>query len=126
MPILNDAQLSAWDRDGYIVLPDLVDPSDCDSLKEHVMGLMRDADPQADGELTVFDTNAQNHAQDEYFLTSGDTTRWFLEDGAVVDGELTRPLELRGQQVGSRHARSRPTFRSFLKDTLSSPRWPRI
>ena len=115
MPILNDAQLSAWDRDGYIVLPDLVDPSDCDSLKEHVMGLMRDADPQADGELTVFDTNAQIHAQDEYFLTSGDTIRWFLEDGAVVDGELTRPLELAVNKLGHAMHDLDPHFDRFSR-----------
>ncbi len=115
MPILSDAQLSAWDRDGYIVLPDFVDPSDCDSLKGHVMSLLRDADPRADGGLTVFDTNAQNHAQDEYFLTSGDTIRWFLEDGAVVDGELTRPLEFAVNKLGHAMHDLDPHFDRFSR-----------
>ncbi len=115
MPMLSDAQLSAWDHDGYIVLPDFVDPKDCDALKDHVMGLMRDAGPQADGELTVFDTNAQNHAQDEYFLTSGDTIRWFLEDGAVVDGELTRPLELAVNKLGHAMHDLDPQFDRFSR-----------
>ena len=115
MPILSDAQLSAWDRDGYIVLPNFVDPKNCDALKDHVMGLLRDANPQADGGLTVFDTNAQNHAQDEYFLTSGDTIRWFLEDGAVVDGELTRPLELAVNKLGHAMHDLDPHFDRFSR-----------
>lgn len=98
--VLSASQLEAWDRDGYLVLADFVDSQRCDALKDHVLELLREADPAVDGQLTVFDTNAQQHAQDEYFLTSGDTIRWFLEDGAVTDGELTRPLELAVNKLG--------------------------
>jgi len=98
--MLSPAQLADWDRDGYLVLPGAVDPADCDRLRSHVVAQLADADPAANESLTVFDTTAQGHAQDEYFLTSGDVVRWFLEEGAVTDGRLTRPLELAVNKLG--------------------------
>ncbi|GJM37359.1 MAG: phytanoyl-CoA dioxygenase [Acidimicrobiales bacterium] len=92
--MLTADQLAAWDRDGYLVFENAVDPATCDELREHVIAQLAAADPTVDGGLTVFDTTEQGHAQQDYFLTSGDKVRWFLEDGAVVDGQLTRPLPL--------------------------------
>ena len=99
--MLTELQMADWDRDGYLVLPGAVDPAACDELRGHVVAQMAAADPSIDGGLTVFDTTGQGHAQAEHFLTSGDKVRWFLEEGAVVDGELTRPIGLAVNVAGS-------------------------
>ena len=113
--MLTDSQLADWDRDGFVVLPDIIDPASCDALRAHVMAEMADADPTVDGGLTVFDTTEQGHAQQEYFLTSGDVVRWFLEDGAVVDGELTRPLPLAVNKIGHAMHDLDPVFDEFSR-----------
>ncbi len=116
--MLTPAQLSDWERDGYLVLPDAVDPAACDKLRAHVMADVASADPSVDGGLTVFDTTQQDHAQEEYFLTSGDVVRWFLEDGAVVDGELTRPLELAVNKLGHAMHDLDPVFDKFSRTPM--------
>ena len=98
--MLSAEQLSDWDRDGFLVLPGAIDPAACDRLRAHVVAKLAEADPATNAAMTVFDTTEQGHAQDEYFLTSGDVVRWFLEEGAVVDGRLTRPLELAVNKIG--------------------------
>ncbi len=116
--MLTAGQLAAWERDGYIVMLDAVDPAACDTLREHVMADLAAADPSVDGGLTVFDTAEQGHAQDEYFLTSGDKVRWFLEDGAVVDGQLTRPLPLAVNKLAHAMHDLDPKFDEFSRTPL--------
>ena len=116
--MLTTSQLAAWERDGYLVLPGAVDPADCDRLRAHVVGQLAQADPSVNPSLTVFDTTAQGHAQEEYFLTSGDVVRWFLEDGAVVDGELTRPLELAVNKIGHAMHDLDPEFDRFSRTPM--------
>ncbi|MDG2027821.1 MAG: phytanoyl-CoA dioxygenase family protein [Acidimicrobiales bacterium] len=116
--MLTAGQLAAWERDGYIVMLDAVDPAACDTLREHVMADLAAADPSVDGGLTVFDTTEQGHAQDEYFLTSGDKVRWFLEDGAVVDGQLTRPLPLAVNKLAHAMHDLDPKFDEFSRTPL--------
>ncbi len=116
--MLTSAQLVDWERDGFVVLPGAVDPAACDELREHVIAKLAAADPSVDGGLTVFDTTSQDHAQEEYFLTSGDVVRWFLEDGAVVDGELTRPLELAVNKLGHAMHDLDPVFDRFSRTPM--------
>ena len=43
---------------------------------------------------TQFTTSDDNHVGDDYFLTSGDKIRYFLEEGVVgEDRKLNRPKE---------------------------------
>lgn len=116
--VLSPTQLADWHRDGFLVLPDAIDPWACDELRNHVVELLSDADPLTDGGLTVFDASAQSHAQDEYFLTSGDVVRWFLEEGAVVDGVLTRPLELAVNKLGHAMHDLDPVFERFSRTPM--------
>ncbi|MDW3217683.1 MAG: phytanoyl-CoA dioxygenase family protein [Acidimicrobiales bacterium] len=116
--MLTADQLAAWDRDGYLVFEDAVDSATCDELREHVIAQLAAADPTVDGGLTVFDTTEQGHAQQEYFLTSGDKVRWFLEDGAVSDGQLTRPLPLAVNKLAHAMHDLDPVFDRFSRTPL--------
>ena len=49
---------------------------------------------------TKFTTGEDNHVGDDYFLTSGDKIRYFLEEDAVTDGKLNRPKEKAVNKVG--------------------------
>lgn len=113
--MLTETQLADWERDGFLVLPDFVEPASCDELRTHVMAEMAVADPTVDGGLTVFDTADQSHARDEYFLSSGDVVRWFLEEGAVVDGKLNRPLPLAVNKLGHAMHDLDPVFDRFSR-----------
>jgi phytanoyl-CoA hydroxylase len=116
--MLNTMQLADWERDGFVVLPGAVDPAACDELRAHVVAQLAAADPSIDGGLTVFDTTQQGHAQEQYFLTSGDVVRWFLEDGAVVDGELTRPLQFAVNKLGHAMHDLDPVFDRFSRTPM--------
>ena len=69
------------------VFPGAVAPEQLDAFRSAVDGLVDDFDPS--GVRTVFSTDDQSHARSDYFLTSGDKIRYFLEDGALDEsGEL--------------------------------------
>jgi phytanoyl-CoA hydroxylase len=116
--VLDASRLADWERDGYLVLEGAVDPDECDRLRAHVVAGLADADPAANPDLTVFDTGEQGHARDEYFLTSGDVVRWFLEDGAVEHGALTRPLELAVNKLGHAMHDLDPVFDRFSRTPM--------
>ena len=113
--MLSEQQLTDWNRDGFLVLPGFVPARECDSLKAHVHELLSAVDPNTDGAATVFSTTDQAHAQDEWFLASGDTIRWFFEDGAFEGGELTRPLPLAINKLGHAMHDLDPVFGRFSR-----------
>ena len=113
--ILSPPQRAAWNDDGFVVLPGFVDGARCDELKAHVEAMLADVDPRAEQALTVFSTTEQSHAQDEWFLTSGDKVRWFLEEGAMVDGALARPLPLAVNKLGHAMHDLDPVFDRFSR-----------
>ena len=113
--MLDAAQLDRWERDGFLMLDGFVDTERCQNLKSHVESLLAGIDPERDGGLTVFSTTEQSHAQDAWFLGSGDTVRWFFEDGAVLDGRLTRPMPLAVNKIGHAMHDLDPVFDAFSR-----------
>jgi phytanoyl-CoA hydroxylase len=84
------AMLTAWARDGVLVIEDAVPAADCDALVERSRAIVEAWDP-AEG-AAVFSTTAPRHAAESWFRESGDKVRVFLEDGAVdAAGRLIRP-----------------------------------
>src|SRR5438874_13178390 len=90
--ILNKDQVSAYDRDGFIVLKGFVSPESCDRLRGRAVELVRDFDTS--GVVSIFSTHEQTRTSDDYFLQSGDQTRSFFEgDAFTPHGTLTQSKE---------------------------------
>jgi len=79
---LSEAQLAQFRRDGFLILPDFIDPEICLLLRERAIELARQHVPPP-GQATIFTGDGKPlHAGDEYFLTSGESIRCFFEKDA--------------------------------------------
>ncbi|KAH9994972.1 hypothetical protein BJV74DRAFT_344307 [Russula compacta] len=93
-------------RDSYLVIPSFLAQDETDALLARSRLLLDQFDLQ-DHPFTKFTTGDNNHVGDDYFLTSGDKIRYFLEEDAVDDkGNLTREKQSAVNKIG--HGRFLP------------------
>src|SRR5205809_5369559 len=111
---LNPDQISAYDRDGFLVLENFVDNQSCDRLRARAEQLVRDFDPS--GLVSIFSTREQTRTSDDYFLDSGDKIRFFFEENAFnPDGTLKQSKERSINKIGHALHDLDPTFDSFSR-----------
>ena len=107
-------QISRYERDGFLVLPDFVDHPACDRLRVRAAELVRDFDPK--GVVSVFSTHEQTRTSDDYFLESGDKIRFFFEEHAFLpEGSLRQTKEQSINKIGHALHDLDPIFDQFSR-----------
>ncbi len=110
---LSPTQLARWERDGFLVVPDAIDPAWCDRLVERAEALVAGFDPTT---VSVFSTHEQTRTSDEYFLASGDRISYFFEEDAFgPDGSLRHGLAGSINKIGHALHDLDPTFDAFSR-----------
>ncbi|MBS1812993.1 MAG: phytanoyl-CoA dioxygenase family protein [Acidobacteria bacterium] len=112
--MLTPNQLTAYERDGFLVLENFVSPAACDQLKAHVATMIADFDPTE--VKAIFSTRNPGKTHNDYFLTSGDQVRFFFEEDAFnSDGELRQSKELSINKIGHAMHDLDPVFNQFSR-----------
>jgi phytanoyl-CoA hydroxylase len=112
MALLDDSQIEAYDRDGYLVVPDFVSLDACHMLKQRAVDMVNEWEPTA--AQTRFTTNEQARSSNAEFLASASSTWCFFEEEAFDDaGELGQAKELSINKIGHAMHDLDPTFGAF-------------
>jgi phytanoyl-CoA hydroxylase len=113
--MLTSAQRAAWQRDGYIVLPDFKSAAAIAALRARAEQIVDDFDPGTS--RAIFTTRDQQSAADAYFLASDNTVRCFFEEEAFgPDGQLRQPKALSINKIGHAMHDLDPVFSAFTRD----------
>ena len=86
--MLNEQQRADYDRDGFVVLPELVDRAACARLIERAAQIAAEAPT----EKSVFTTKEQERVSDERFLASGPLITCFTEPDGVTLAKIGHAL----------------------------------
>ncbi|KAL2139643.1 hypothetical protein VTI28DRAFT_4891 [Corynascus sepedonium] len=120
---LTPSQVADFHRDGYLIIPDALPPSTVNALLAETNRLLDTLDLSTHP-LTRFRTGGEDgtdHVGDDYFLTSGDKIRFFLEDDAFdAEGRLTRPKHRAVNKIGHYLHVLSPPFAALLLSSSSS------
>jgi len=106
-------------ENGVAVFPNAVSPEALDSLRVRIEQLVDEFDPA--GVSTIFSTDDQSHGRDEYFLSSGDKTRFFYEDGVLSNtGDLLVDKHQALNKIGHAMHDLDPAFSNFCRSAAFS------
>ena len=113
--MLTPEQTAAWERDGYLVLPDFKSAADIAQLRARAEQIVDAFDPSES--RTIFTTRDQEAASDAWFLGSDNTVRCFFEEEAFgPDGQLKQAKALSINKIGHAMHDLDPVFAAFTRD----------
>ncbi|KAK1236454.1 hypothetical protein PQX77_000290 [Marasmius sp. AFHP31] len=116
---LTPEQIKQFNENGYLLIPGFLELGETNALLSRAKQLLEEF-PVENHPLTKFTTGDDNHVGDDYFLTSGDKIRFFLEEDAIgKDGQLNRPKNRAVNKIGHGLHELDPLFR---KVTLENER----
>ena len=96
---LSAAQLAAYDRDGFLVIPGFWDGETVTKLRARIGEIIDGLD--LNSARSVFSTKEQTRKADEYFLESGREIRFFWEEKAFSpEGEFVQSARESINKVG--------------------------
>ncbi|PCH43722.1 PhyH-domain-containing protein [Wolfiporia cocos MD-104 SS10] len=103
----------------YLRLPAFLNAADTEALLTRSKQLLANFSIEDHPRKTKFTTGDDNHVGDDYFLTSGNKIRYFLEEDAVGLDGLNRPKERAVNKIGHGLHEIDPVFRAITLENDS-------
>lgn len=115
--MLTAEQVEDFERDGFLVLPEMIAVDECERLRARTAEMLDELDPS--DVAAVFSTNeADANIRDSYFLDSAHGMKFFWEAEAVdADGSLNRPKHLAVNKFGHAMHDIDPVYDHFTRKT---------
>jgi len=113
--VLTTDQITAYNADGFLVLPDFASLDACSRLRKRANEIVNAWEPSQ--ERSVFTTNQQERVSNSEFLASGAATWCFFEEEAFnPEGELSQQKNLSINKIGHAQHDTDDEFAKFAFD----------
>jgi phytanoyl-CoA hydroxylase len=113
--MLTDKQRAGYQSDGYLVLPDFKGAAQIAALRARAAQIVDEFDPGQGS--SIFTTQNQASATDDYFLRSDNTIRCFFEEQAFDEhGRLRQDKALSINKIGHALHDLDPVFERFSRE----------
>jgi phytanoyl-CoA hydroxylase len=113
--MLNQDQRTQFERDGYLVIPGFKSAQAIAALRQRAGEIVNEFDPGQS--RSIFTTQNQLTATDDYFLRSDNSIRCFFEEEAFdANGQLKQDKALSINKIGHALHDLDPVFEQFSRD----------